>query len=178
MLNSRAAVRYAKAMLEVSQEKSTAAVVNGDMAIIANAIAETPELKTFLMNPLVKGSSKSSALEEVFSSISEDSKRLFNLLKENNRFEILEGVALSYQEQFEEVNGIARVVVTTAVPMDSSLEALVMKKLGELLPGKQAKITNIVDENIIGGFILRIGDKQFNGSIANQLQNLKRELTN
>ena len=178
MINSRAALRYAKALLEVSQESGTAVEVNNDMIVIAESIAESPELKAYLLNPLVKGSLKLSALEEIFSSINGDTKKLLDLLRTNNRFEILESVALGYQVLFEEANGISRVVVTTALPMDESIEALVVKKLGELLPGKKAKITNIVDETIIGGFILRIGYKQFNGSIADQLQKLKRELTN
>ncbi|HMK06343.1 MAG TPA: F0F1 ATP synthase subunit delta, partial [Flavobacterium sp.] len=67
--------------------------------------------------------------------------------------------------------------VTTAIPMDAELEAKVLSKI-LTFSNKKVNIENIVDPAIIGGFILRIGDQQYNASIANRLQVLKRELSN
>jgi F-type H+-transporting ATPase subunit delta len=61
--------------------------------------------------------------------------------------------------------------------MDSHLEAQVSERI-KMFSDKKITIKNIVDPEIIGGFILRIGDKQYNASLANRLQVLKRELTN
>jgi F-type H+-transporting ATPase subunit delta len=75
------------------------------------------------------------------------------------------------------MNGIEVAQVTTAIPMDAALEAKVLAKIATL-SDKKITIENIVDASIIGGFILRIGDKQYNASVANRLQVLKRELSN
>jgi F-type H+-transporting ATPase subunit delta len=104
-------------------------------------------------------------------------KSLFHLLFENKRFEILEAIALEYNNLFDEMNGVEVAKVTTAIPMDAVLEAKVSAKIATL-SDKKITIENIVDASIIGGFILRIGDKQYNASVANRLQVLKRELSN
>jgi F-type H+-transporting ATPase subunit delta len=66
--------------------------------------------------------------------------------------------------------------VTTAIPLTEDLKSKVLVKAKELT-GKDVDVKNIIDETIIGGFILRIGDIQYNASIANQLNKLKREFT-
>ncbi|WP_410877952.1 ATP synthase F1 subunit delta [Myroides sp. DW712] len=176
MVSTRAAARYAKAMLEVSLEKGNVDAINGDMILISQSIAQSSELKTFLNNPIVKDQLKLNALLEVFAAVNEGTKELFNLVKANGRFGILEAIALSFQEQYDLYKGIEKVTVTTAMPIDASIEAKVLEKVKTLAPGKKAVITNIVDESILGGFILKIGDVQYNASLANQLQVLKREL--
>jgi F-type H+-transporting ATPase subunit delta len=99
------------------------------------------------------------------------------LLFENKRFEILEAIALEYNKLSDEMNGIEVAKVTTAIPMDATLEAKVLAKIATL-SDKKITIENNVDASIIGGFILRIGDKQYNASVANRLQVLKREFSN
>jgi F-type H+-transporting ATPase subunit delta len=76
------------------------------------------------------------------------------------------------------MNGVEVAKVTTAIPMDAALEAKVSAKIASFSSSKKITIENTVDPSIIGGFILRIGDKQYNASIADRLQVLKRELSN
>ncbi|WP_158961909.1 ATP synthase F1 subunit delta [Myroides fluvii] len=178
MVSTRAAARYAKAMLEVSLEKGNVDAINGDMILISQSIAQSKELNTFLVNPIVKDQLKLNALLEVFATVQEGTKELFKVLQANGRFGILEAIASSFQKQYDLYKGIEKVIVTTAMPIDASIEAKVLEKVKALAPGKEAVITNIVDESILGGFILKIGDIQYNASLANQLQVLKRELTN
>ena len=85
-------------------------------------------------------------------------------------------MAAKYNMLYDEMIGKEKATVTTAVPMTDELEIKVLAKIKELT-SKSVELENIVDESILGGFILRIGDKQFNGSIANQLNKLKREFT-
>lgn len=174
---SRAAIRYAKAILDIAHSNGKASNVNEDMKSIAASIAESAELKDFLTNPTVKGEVKLSALLEIFASAQNETKGLFQLLLENKRFEILPAVATQYNQLFDVLNGVEVANVTTAFPITPELEAKVLAKIKEF-SNKTVTLTNIVDESIIGGFILRMGDKQFNASVANQLQTLKRELLN
>jgi F-type H+-transporting ATPase subunit delta len=96
---------------------------------------------------------------------------------ENKRFEILAAIAVEYNNLFDVMNGVEVAKVTTAFPMDAALEAKVLAKIATF-SDKKVTIENTVDASIIGGFILRIGDKQYNASVANRLQVLKRELNN
>jgi F-type H+-transporting ATPase subunit delta len=177
MASTRAAIRYAKAILDLANSKGVAEAVNNDMKSIASTIESNLELSTFIQNPTTKVEVKESALLEVFANVNGVTKGLFHLLFENKRFEILEGIALEYKKLFDESNGVEVAKVTTAVPMDAALEAKVLAKVSTL-SDKEITIENIVDPSIIGGFILRIGDQQYNASVANRLQVLKRELSN
>lgn len=177
MASTRAAVRYAKAILEIADSKKSAAEVSLDMALIASTIAGNLELHSFIQNPLIKTDTKKDVILEVFASVNAVTKSLFHLLFENKRFEILEAIALEYNNLFDIMNGVEVAKVTTAIPMDAALEAKVSAKIATF-SNKKITIENTVDPSIIGGFILRIGDKQYNASIANRLQVLKRELSN
>ena len=177
MAGTRAAIRYAKAILDLSQAKGVAEVVNNDMKLIASTINENSELNTFIQSPTTTVEVKEKALLEVFSEVNNVTKGLFHLLFENKRFEILEAIALEYSRIFDEMNGVEVAKVTTAIPMDAALEAKVLAKVATL-SDKKITIENTVDTSIIGGFILRIGDKQYNASVANRLQVLKREFSN
>ncbi|AYN05862.1 ATP synthase F1 subunit delta [Flavobacterium sp. 140616W15] len=175
MASTRAAIRYAKAILDLANSKGVAEAVNNDMKSIASTIEVNEELSTFIQSPTIKVEVKESALLEVFAAVNGVTKGLFRLLFENKRFEILEAIALEYVKLFDENNGVEVATVTTAIPMDAALEAKVLAKIATF-SDKKITIVNNVDASIIGGFILRIGDKQYNASVANRLQVLKREL--
>jgi F-type H+-transporting ATPase subunit delta len=177
MASTRAAIRYAKAILDLANAKGVGQVVNEDMKSIASTIGGNLELSTFIQNPTTKVEIKQGALLEVFAATNDITKSLFRLLFENKRFEILEAVAVEYNKLFDESTGTEVAKVTTAFPIDAALEAKVLAKIASL-SDKKVTIENIVDPSIIGGFILRIGDKQYNASVANRLQVLKRELSN
>ena len=174
---SRAAIRYAKAILETAVSSGKANQVNEDMKSIIAAVDSSADLKDFLASPIIKSDLKMKALSEVFSSVQAETKSLFRLLQENKRFEILAAIATQYNAQFDDMNGVEVANVTTAFPITPELEAQILAKAATIST-KKLTIQNTVDASIIGGFILRIGDKQYNASVSNRLQELKREFTN
>ena len=175
MAGTRAAIRYAKAILDLANSRAIADVVNNDMKSIASTIESNLELSTFIQNPTTTVDVKESVLLEVFADVNAVTKGLFHLLFENKRFEILGAIAQEYSKLFDVSIGVQVVKVTTAFPMDAALEAKVLAKIATL-SDKKITIESNVDPSIIGGFILRIGDQQYNASVANRLQGLKREL--
>ncbi len=177
MANSRAAIRYAKAILDLASSKNNAEVVANDMKSIASNIDSNLELSNFIQNPTISVDVKEKALLEVFVDANSVTKGLFHLLFENKRFEILGAIATEFNNLFDESNGVQVAKVTTAIEMDAALEAKVLAKIATF-SDKKITIENTIDPSIIGGFILRIGDKQYNASVANRLQVLKRELSN
>jgi len=177
MASTRAAIRYATAILDLSDSKGVTEVVNNDMKSIASTIKGNEELNTFIQNPTIKVEVKEKALLEVFATADNVTKGLIHLLFENKRFEILEVIATEYSKLFDIKNNVEVAKVTTAIAMDAALEAKVLAKIATL-SDKKITIENVIDPSIIGGFILRIGDQQYNASVANRLQVLKRELSN
>lgn len=174
---SRAAIRYAKAILEIAVTSGKAGQVNDDMKSIVAAVQSSAELKEFLVSPIIASELKMNALAEVFASVQGETKSLFRLLQENKRFEILGAIAEQFNALYDDLQGVEVAKVTTAIPITAALEAKVLEKIA-LISDKKITIENIVDPAIIGGFILRIGDKQYNASVANRLQELKREFSN
>ena len=176
MAESRAAIRYAKAILSLASDQKLADVVNNDMKLIANTVNESDDLNEALKSSVIKSEIKKNVLTQVFPNLNGATQGLIDVLVTNKRIDILDQVAKKYTVLFDQLNGKETATVTTAIPMTSDLEIKVLAKIKELTD-KAVVLENIVDEDILGGFILRIGDKQYNASIANKLNKLKREFT-
>ncbi|MEM9679142.1 MAG: ATP synthase F1 subunit delta [Bacteroidota bacterium] len=177
MTGSRAAIRYAKAVLDLAQETGAAEAVNADMKAIAHTISENPDLGTMLQSSVIKSDVKKSTLLSIFTDLNSTTKNLIDVLISNKRLDITGAVASKYQELYDQTQGIVEATVTTAIPLTKDLESKVLAKVKELTSSSKIVVTNIVSEDILGGFILRVGDKEYNASIANQLNKLKREFT-
>lgn len=180
MYGSRAANRYAKALLEFAEKNGKTDEVYEDMALLNKIISDNSDLQGLLSSPIVKSKIKLGILSEIFTQISLETKRLFSLLIENRRLSLLELIAEKYIIQYNTYIGKKVAIVTTAVPLTESLKKQVLKKVEELTHNKKITIKNIVNPDIIGGFILRVEDLQYNASVAYKLnqyrQNFKKNL--
>ncbi len=170
---SRAAVRYAKAMLSLAKEQNASDAVFAEMQQINATVAESADLRGLISSPLIADTIKKSSLEAVFASVGAITKGLFDTLVSNKRVEKLQDVALSYISLYEQDKGAQVAKVTTAVPLNDALESAILTKVKELT-GKEATLEVTVDESILGGFVLRVGDLQYNASVARQLSSLKQ----
>lgn len=176
MARARVAIRYAKAVLSLASDRKTAEVVNDEMMLVASTIAQNKDLSDALSSPVVSASVKKAVLLEVFKNADKTTLGLIDTLVANNRIAILEDVAAKYTQLYDQSKGIEVATVTTAIALTDALKQKVSAKAKELT-GKDIEVQSIIDESIIGGFILRIGDIQYNASIANQLSKLKKEFT-
>ncbi len=176
MTDSRAALRYAKAVLDLAIENKASEGVEHDMRAILETIAGSSDLRAMLASPVIRGEIKKKAVEGIFPKTHKITKGLVNLLVDNRRISMLNEVALKYIILNEQIKGQNVAHVTTAVPMTTKLEEQLLKKVEGLI-GNKVTLENKIDESIIGGFVLRIGDLQYDASIANKINNLKREFT-
>jgi len=174
---SRAAIRYAKAVLQHAHQTNSVDEVFGDMQMVHTTISGSKELRLMLKSPIIKGEDKKQALVTIFERQSGATKGLITLLVDNKRTELLGSVASSYIDLYNEAKGVKVAQVTTAVPLTSDLEEKVLFRVKEMTGSDSVTIENTIDESIIGGFILRVGDLQYNASIANKLGNIKREFS-
>lgn len=176
MTGTRAAIRYAKAIFDLAKDNKSAEAVNADMIDIAKTIGDSKELQLFLQSPIIKSSVKISSLKEIFNKANPITTGSFDVLVANKRLDLLHEVANKYIILFDRMKGSEVAIVTTAVPLTEGLRKKVLAKVKELT-GKEAAVESVIDESIIGGFILRVGDIQYNASIANNLSKLKREFS-
>ncbi|OZV70789.1 ATP synthase F1 subunit delta [Winogradskyella aurantia] len=176
MAESRAAIRYAKAVLSLATDNKVADAVNVDMKQIVSTIAGNADLNAMIQNPVIRSSDKKKVLFDVFSDANKATYNLIDTLVANKRIVLLHDVANKYNQLFDTLRDAQIAKVTTAIPLTKDLEEKVLAKVKELT-GKTTEIKNVVDESILGGFILRVGDVQYDASIANKLNKLKREFT-
>lgn len=176
MNESRAAARYAKAILDFAVEKKKTDFLEEDMRSIVATISASKELREMLGSPVLKGELKKKALMEIFKGSHAITEGLIDLLIQNRRITLLNEVALKYIILNEEQKGEGMAFVTTAVPLSGELEKKVLSKVSSIT-GNKITLKNEIDESIVGGFILRVGDLQYDASIANKLNTIKREFT-
>lgn len=177
MNESRAAIRYAKAVLDLAIEKKATAAVEADMRAFIGTISESKDLRGMLGSPVVRGNVKKEALAAIFSGCHGITEGLISVLVDNKRISLLNEVALKYIILNEHLKGEGVAFVTTAVPISGALEKDILKKVAGMT-GNKLTIENKIDKRIIGGFVLRVGDLQYDASIANTLSKIKREFTN
>ncbi|MGB1042854.1 MAG: ATP synthase F1 subunit delta [Tenacibaculum sp.] len=178
MKGARPALRYAKAILNLAKETGSESLVNDSMKLIVDTIAASSDLDTMLKSPVIKAADKRKVLTALFADkVDNISKGLFNLLEENKRMIMLEPVAKQYAIIYDYHKSMQVAKVTTAVAITKELEDKIQAKI-VALTGNNASIENIVDPAILGGFILRVGDVQYDASISNQFNELRREFDN
>lgn len=178
MKGARPALRYAKAILNLAKDSNSEALVNYNMKLIVETIAESSDLDTMLKSPIIKAADKRKVLTALFGDkVNNVVKGLFNLLEENKRMMMLEAIAKQYSIIYDYDKSMQVARVTTAVALTKDLEEKIQAKIVKLT-GNKASIENIVNPAIIGGFILRVGDVQYDASISNQFNELRREFDN
>lgn len=163
--------------MQQATDDNLAEVVFGDMQSVASTINSSKELRSVLKSPVIKLSDKKEALHTIFSEQSKSTRNLIDVLIENKRIDALGDVAESYVNLYNDAKGVKVANVTTAVPLSKELEEQVLSKVKQITGSANVTLNNTIDASIIGGFILRIGDLQYNASIANNLNKLKREFT-
>ena len=171
---NRAALRYAKAALNLAKEANNTKEINNDMLLISSTIDGSKELQAFLNNPTSNSDDKLKVINSLFGDkINSITNGIIKLLVRNKRLNLLPFVAKQYEILFDKEQGVDVAKVTTAIPLTDDLKKKVLNKVKELTK-KEAVLENIIDDSIIGGFILQIGDKQYDASISSKLANLQR----
>jgi len=149
MKETKAAIRYAKAVLDLAAETKVATEVNKDMQLIAATINETKDLQIALKSPVIKAESKKDTLVSIFKgSINNISKGLINQLYENKRLPILKEIAVQYSIMYDHFKGTQVAMVTSAVPLTDDLSDKILEKVKSIV-GKKVTIENIIDPSII-----------------------------
>jgi F-type H+-transporting ATPase subunit delta len=174
MKTSRAAIRYAKALILESVENKNLEKMFKDMQTVWQTFEENPDLRHLVESRVIKNSIKSSSLNLIFKQLGSLTKNLINVLEDNNRINLFETISYKFIELYKEHKGIQSAIVTTTVPLNKEIENQVLETISKLT-NKKTTLINKVDKSLIGGFVIRLGDIEYNASFKNKLKNIKQE---
>ena len=176
MRSTAVASRYAKALLELAVDQKNIDSVVGDMDFLLQASEGSHDFELLIASPVIRSDKKIDIFEKIFDQFEELSMSFIRLITKNSREYLLPEIAASFGRQVKEHKGIVPVTLISAHKLDDSSVDLIMSKVKSEINGKP-EITKEIDEEIIGGFIVRVGDTQVNASVSSQLNKLKQRLT-
>jgi F-type H+-transporting ATPase subunit delta len=173
------AARYAKSLLDLAKEKGLTETMYKDMLFFKKTVDQSRPLLLMLKNPIVRAEKKSAVLKAVFANrVDPVTMAFFEIIAKKNREPIMDSIAQEFINQYDKLKGVDRATVITTVPLTEALrtkfKAIVTKTTGCKLVELEEKI----DSRLIGGYILRVGDQQIDGSIRSQLNDLRLQFLN
>ncbi|MBL0742161.1 ATP synthase F1 subunit delta [Chryseolinea lacunae] len=174
MADSRAASRYVKSLLDLAVEKNALEAVHNDMLLLSKICDENRSFELMLLNPIIKHDKKREILEKLFTGkMNPLTISILDILTRKNREPLLPAIAREFHTAYNVYKGIGKASVTTAVPLDAKLRAEFETIVKQLTAKSQIEMTEKVDKDMIGGFVLNVGDRQIDASIKNKLKALK-----
>lgn len=175
MKDIKVASRYAKSLLMIAVEQKELEVVFTDMQLISSTCQSSNDLVLLLKNPIIKGDKKRSILKDIFDDkTSKVTKAFFDIIVAKKREKLLFDISQAFIQQYNIHNSIKTVNVITAVPLTEKQKEQI-QKLVKTEKDKSVLIKDTIDESIIGGIIVRVGDKQIDESIKRKLLRLEKE---
>lgn len=176
MKSSKVAYRYAKSLLEIAAEQGKTDSVLGDMNFLLEINKESRDFEMLIQSPIVNSDKKNVIFEIIFEQFEAVSMAFLKLITKNGREGLLPEIAEAFAALVRESKGIVSVSLISAAPLDASTKDAITKKVQGLVSGQLA-IEEKIDESLIGGFVVRMGDTQIDASVASQFNKLKQRLT-
>jgi F-type H+-transporting ATPase subunit delta len=174
MADSRVASRYVKSLLGLAVEKGVLDKVHDDMVMFAKVCEQNRAFVLMLRNPIIKHDKKRDILEKTFNGrVNALTMAIFDIITRKNREPLLPAIAREFHIAYNDYKGVGGASITTAVPLDEKLRGEIEQIVKKLSDKKQVEIAEKVDADMIGGFVLNIGDRQIDASIKNKLKALK-----
>jgi F-type H+-transporting ATPase subunit delta len=178
MSESTVAIRYAKSLIDLAKEKNLTEEVYQDMIFFKQTADDNRGLLLALKSPVVRHDKKMSILKNIFESrVNPVSFSIFNIITKKNREAIMYPIADEFVKLYDEQKGIVKAHVTSAVSLTDDLRTQFSKIVSDAT-GRTVQLSEKIDERLIGGYVLRVGDKQIDASIRKQLNDLKLNLLN
>lgn len=170
--------RYAKSLIDLAEEQNILEGVKNDMDLFVHTLKANPELQAVLRNPIIHQDKKIHILEAVFGkNVTKATDGFFKIMINKSRGELLFFAAEEFVNQYNLKKNIVKAMVTSATPLSdenkAKITALVKAEIGGTII-----LQTKVDPALIGGFVLTVGDRQVNTSIADKLKKLKNDFAN
>ena len=168
--------RYAEALFQVAKKRDEVAEVAHSLHEVALAVGGSRELMSALHHPLLTDEKKQAIVRGVFGGkVRDDVERFLFLVIEKGRAILLPQMVEEFDRMVDEYRGEADALATSAVALSPAQTAQLESALNEKF-GVKVRLKTRVDENILGGLIVRVGDKLIDGSVATRLQQMNEQL--
>ncbi|MDT8346933.1 MAG: ATP synthase F1 subunit delta [Flavobacteriaceae bacterium] len=175
MKNSRVAIRYARSLFALAQERNSLEQVFKAFEQVSETFKSNKELRQFINNPIIKNADKKAALTKIFKFENQEIAQLLSLLLHNGRIGIFGAVAQQFTNLYRDFHNVQAAQLTSAQPLDEQQVNAIMA-VAKSMSDKTIEITQSINPELIGGFVLRIGDMQYNASVSDQLMKVKKQL--
>jgi F-type H+-transporting ATPase subunit delta len=177
MSTRASATRYARALLDVALQESDPEQVEQQLTSLAQIFASSPDLQKALTHPAVPVTAKRGVVDELGArlALAPPAGKLLRLLADRDRLALIPDLAAVYRERLQEHRRVITAEITTATPMPPERAAQLQQRLSQAT-GRTVTVTTKVDPALIGGAVARVGSTVFDGSIANQLQQMRDRL--
>ncbi|SNR76669.1 MULTISPECIES: ATP synthase F1 subunit delta [Hymenobacter] len=178
MSELRVAARYAKSLLDLAEERGTLEQVKEDMDLFNKTLDENRDLRLLLRNPIVKHDKKLAILRAVFGGkVTDLTEKFFTIITQKNRESALEFIGSEFLDQYNRLRGVQSAEVTTAVPLNAVTRLQVVQLVRQQTGQQQVTLSEKVDPSLIGGFVLRVGDRLIDDSVSFRLRKLRTEFS-
>ncbi|MGE5701116.1 MAG: F0F1 ATP synthase subunit delta [Clostridia bacterium] len=175
-MSSGVAKRYARALFEVAKERGLIDQIETETKSIVAAVNENTELSKILTHKQIAPESKKQLVSDLFGkNVAVETLNFLNLLIENDRESALADIVASYVVIANGERGIADAIVTTAKPLNDEEQAVLASEFGKKV-NKTLRVQTVVDPTILGGVVVRIGDRLYDGSIKRKLEQFAHQL--
>ncbi|MFW5836497.1 MAG: ATP synthase F1 subunit delta [Desulfovibrionaceae bacterium] len=174
MTGNIVARRYARAIFAVGEKAGELDAYGKELGELAEALHEAPQALTFFKSPAFSPAEKKAVLGKLLeqTTIGQTVKNFCFLLADKGRLGFLPEIASDFQAMLDGKQGVMRGQLVTAVPLDDTKEADFVKQL-ESQTGKKLVLSFAEDKDILGGVVLKIGDKVLDASLRAQLELLR-----
>ncbi len=170
------ASRYAKSLIELAKEKNVLEAVFEDMKLFKDTADKNRGLMLALQNPVVRHEKKLAILKSLFADrVNPVSFSIFTIITKKNRESILDAVAEEFILAYNQFKGIQKATVVSSVELTAELRTQ-LNNIVASATGKTIELEEKVDANLIGGYILRVNDRQIDASLRSRLNELKLQL--
>jgi F-type H+-transporting ATPase subunit delta len=174
MAESRVVARYVKSLLGLAEEQKLLDNIHQDMLLFSRVCAENRSFKVMLQSPVIRHDMKRQILLKIFKDkVQPLTLAFFDIITKKNREPLLPAIALGFHNAYNVFKGIGKAVITTAFPVDNQLRSEIEKMVMKISDKKQVELEEKVDADMIGGFILTVGDQQIDASLKNKLKSLR-----
>lgn len=175
MNNPRVNIRYAQALFGLALERSEVETARKDMNLIENICNQNPDLIVMLNSPVISSDKKISVMHLLFSGkIGKMAMGFVDIIIRKRREAHLNHIARKFEDLYLEYKNIQKAVVTSAIPLSENLRQSIKKILEEQTKGTII-ITEVVDPEVIGGLIVKVGNQLYDDSIRQKLVDLRKE---
>jgi F-type H+-transporting ATPase subunit delta len=175
MIEIKLGDRYAKSILVLAQEKGQVERVHNDFLQIHRVCQSNPDFVRMLESPLIQSDKKQHILDAIFKGkLSDITQTLIEIIVRKKREGYLDDIAMRFLHQYDLLHNITRGILRSAAPLTVDQVAKI-KEMVEAEFKTTFAIDQVIDPSLIGGFVLTIGDRQVDASIASRLRELKQE---